>query len=184
MKPQIRIVSALSDKQISRNAAAIMIRIERAEGKALRIKAAGAPHTGYLLTSKSAWLEVPLTPRQPRPQPVQWSDLAVRQSHKYSSGWASLDRWYSIGAMAVVKAKDTRWNEDGDYGKAIAIVEVDEQAAKLRKENVVRALLDSMDSGGCRCEHDCCGHVRTHASYARPLKGNRFAVVLVSTRNI
>lgn len=39
-------------------------------------------------------------------------------------------------------------------------------------------------SCSCRCEHDCCGHVRSYVSRVRRLKSGLYAIIESHYRNI
>lgn len=109
-------------------------------------------------------------------------EISARLSHKYVSGWNHLDQWHPVGiARPVPTGRPSRWDENGESFRSFELLEVN--AGNTRPANVKRAIEDTMQTG-CRCEHDCCGHVQSYVSRVRRLKSNLYAVTVRGYRNI
>jgi hypothetical protein len=122
--------------------------------------------------------------RLPDPQPVPPPPpfaLSVMLTHKYVTGWNHLDDHHDIGEAIVTQAKDRKWDERGESFRQSLVLDVN--APGYRPRNIMRAIADTMQHG-CRCEHDCCGHVHSSVRRTRHLGGSRYAVVLSGCRNV
>jgi len=108
--------------------------------------------------------------------------LSARLSYKYRTGWSHLDRWQEIGtARRVPTGRPARWDENGESFRSLELLEVN--AGTTRPENVKRAIGDTMQEG-CRCEHDCCGHIQSSVYQVRRLDSNLYAVIIHGHRNL
>lgn len=160
----------IPDTEITRATAAYHLRRERAEGSVVKLP------SGYLLTTQDRFLVSPRPERQVPVPPPQVHSLSRRLTHKYVTGWDSLDRWHPLGSCQVIASKEKPRDEYGESFRRLLIIEVDAEAAKFRPRNIARAISDAF-AFGCRCEHDCCGHVQAYVSRVRHLCGNRYAAV-------
>jgi hypothetical protein len=160
-------------QEITRQKACECLRFERAKGKVHKLP------SGYLLFSQEIFIKVP---RAPRPKRIDNPDpfaLSMRLTYGYNSGWSHLDKWHDMGNAKVTHAAKTR--EDDYSFSQLLILEVD--APGYRPRNVMRAIHETMVSG-CRCEHDCCGHIQSSPSKVRPLRNGTYAVLLTGYRNV
>lgn len=80
--------------------------------------------------------------------------LSVRRTHQYNSGWSHLDEWQDIGTARHLG--DQRRTTDHDSVRVSRIWSVSSTASA---EDIRRALLD-LETHGCTCDHDCCGHMQ------------------------
>lgn len=108
-------------------------------------------------------------------------ELAVRLTHRYNTGWSYLDKRHDLGVGKVEKARTAKWDKRGESFTELLIVDASE--LKYRDANIARALLSSFDEG-CRCEHDCCGHIQRHTRAVRKVAPKRFAVLIGGYRNV
>lgn len=166
-----------SPVEITRTAAAYHLRRERGEGKIINIRGA----SGYILTSQGMCL---LCPRVKKPVPVEPPRpfaLSVLLTHKYVPGWDHLDKRHDLGSAIDLRVKAAKWDDHGESCRQFLVLDVD--APRYRPRNIMRAIRDTMRRG-CRCEHDCCGHIQSSVSRTRHLGGSRYAVVISGCRNI
>jgi hypothetical protein len=173
MKPTPTLFRAWnSSEPITRDEAANLLRRERREGNAFRIS------TGIVLSSQHLCLTIPKPPPPYVPHPFS---LSMRLTHKYVTGWDSLDKWHDLGTAIVERLNPKRWYDGGESYRQLQILKVD--AHGYRPGNVMRAIEATLSSS-CRCEHDCCGCVSSYALRIRPLCGDRYAVLMSGYRNI
>jgi hypothetical protein len=186
MKPTpTRTTSTDATHDITRERAAYMLRYERAEGKIVRFHHSKtlSPHkAGYMLANLSAFISIPHAERPPVVPTPEAFTLSARLSHKYVNGWSNLDRWHYIGdARPIPTGRASRWDENGESFRRFELLEVN--AGNTRPDNVKRAIMDTMQTG-CRCEHDCCGHVQSYVSAVRRLDSNLYAATVRGYRNV
>jgi hypothetical protein len=177
MKSTTTIRSATGlERALSRTAAATLLRYERRHGKVLKIR------EGYILGKIVQVFIACLKPAPPPPrfEPRQFS-LRARITHTYVPGWNDLDKWHDLGVATLARVKPARWAENGESYRQLEIVRVDSPG--YRPRNIMRAIEDTMQSG-CRCEHDCCGHIQTYVKRVRQLCPGTFAVLVGGYRNI
>jgi hypothetical protein len=103
--------------------------------------------------------------------------LHKRITFKFNDGWAGEDEWIHLGAAKVLQPRNHRF--DGEYGTYTARVVVE---YKLGDQDVSRSIEQTL-SHGCRCEHDCCGHVSESAQVRRVSRREYFAQIF-QTRNV
>jgi hypothetical protein len=108
-------------------------------------------------------------------------DLIARLTRRYVTGWSHLDKWHRIGECRTFASSPAKWDDRGESYRSVQFVQV--AAHGYRSANIKRALMSVFDHG-CRCEHDCCGHVQTAATRTRHLGGNVYAVMIRGYRNI
>jgi hypothetical protein len=173
-QPQVT-VSGSGPMDLTRISASLLLRMERKRGGTVVV----TPF-GYMLTMHDLYISKPGWHIEQPPAPEPFS-LAVRMSHKYHTGWNGLDRWQTIGKAIVTKSGDAKWDDQGEGFKQVILVEA--EAPGIRPANVKRALSDRFASG-CRCEHDCCGHVQTFTHRVFHMGGDRYAVSIYGYRNI
>lgn len=164
-------------EEITRIQAAIKLRLERSRpaGKVHKF-----PSCGYILATQNCAVNCPKPPK-PIPPPPPFS-LARRLTHGYVNGWKDLEKWHDLGTGRVIRRKDAREDSDGGYSQLV-IIEVEPDAGKYRPRNIMRAIADTMQHG-CRCEHDCCGHIQTHVARTRRLRDGRYAAIISGYPNI
>ena len=91
--------------------------------------------------------------------------LHIRETHKYRAGYAELDEWKFIGEIHIFNQHIETDDDEDDQGESwtenkMGCVNV--LHGPYSKETIDRAVRDSF-FGGCRCEHDCCGHTQWYA---------------------
>lgn len=81
-----------------------------------------------------------------------------RQTFKFNDAWKNEDEHEYIGKFGILAVRftpaDAHGASYGDVGTYRYTIKVPRGAALATVNNVLR----NEFSGGCRCEHDCCGH--------------------------
>jgi hypothetical protein len=107
--------------------------------------------------------------------------LQRRLTHHYVPGWAGEDEWQSVGGYSLLRTRTIPGGDWESWGWSNTVrVDASPGAGKL---DIERALLDTF-AWGCRCEHDCCGHVQGAAHKAVHIKGREWVVHGRSSRNV
>lgn len=161
--------------QIPRKSLAMLFRMARKNGRVVQMLGHGI-RKQYFLESLQLVVNVPRA--NPAPDPFS---LSVRLTHRYNTGWSSLDKWHDIGEARIVDLGKRRDEDHGESYRETQIIEV--KAPGYRPRNIVRALYETLKFG-CRCEHDCCGHYFGGASRIRPLGKDRYAVLIRASMNV
>lgn len=86
-----------------------------------------------------------------------------RLTFGYSSGWSNLDEHEYVGEFRLLNSRraapTTEEEEYGEAGTYFLTVRAPRGASAEAIEDVLRTEF----TNGCRCEHDCCGHVQHSA---------------------
>jgi hypothetical protein len=98
-------------------------------------------------------------------------------THKYVPAYSYLDDSEEIGTARQIFTRQSR--NDGESYRTFSLFMI----SHPDKQAVIDGFYDTLRSG-CSCQHDCCGHYQTSVFKVRPLKGNLYAVVTSSYRNI
>lgn len=106
-------------------------------------------------------------------------ELERQTSRKYRPGWDYLNPSEHVGTARVLASKPHGKPTD-DSKRTFSLLLV---SSTDTPENIVHAIHDTMQHS-CRCEHDCCGHVRSYVSRVRRLKSGLYAVIESHYRNI
>jgi len=107
--------------------------------------------------------------------------LTRRTTRKYSAGWSHLDDSKNVGTARVLSSSIVDRDKFGEYRVQTLILRV---RSTCPPDEVRDAIHDTLTSG-CRCEHDCCGHVQTSVHRTRKTpRGNLWVVKLGLSRNI
>jgi len=106
--------------------------------------------------------------------------LQRRLTHHYVQGWAGEDEWQCLGGYSLLNNHIIQ--RDQDSWEWRNTVRVDAYPGAGMKE-IERALRDTF-ARGCRCEHDCCGHVQDAAYKVVHIKGREWVVHGRSSRNV
>lgn len=90
---------------------------------------------------------------------MQLIHLSQRLSRSYSPGWDHLDQWSPVGQIRVTPGRLVRQGNGFDDGGTYV------RYARLRPGQdwrlVARAVGDTLSTGRCRHEYDCCGCAST-----------------------
>lgn len=121
--------------------------------------------------------------------------LYARLTHKYVPGWADEDNWVPLTPAKFTGPTLVSQNDDGDFTeRREATLSPGAWACaqylhrRHAKEGVslprwLAAQIGDNLTSGCRCEHDCCGHLQVSA-YAQYLGQRRFSVEVRHYRNV
>lgn len=115
---------------------------------------------------------------------AQWVDGFRRTTRNYASEWAELDETKEVGPLRVLsqrfRAADGQQQGYGVVGDCWMRVKV---PASLLPSETVAVLRDTFTSG-CRCEHDCCGHVQRLARAFKQVRKREWLVRVDLRANI
>ena len=107
-----------------------------------------------------------------------------RLTFTYVIGWSSLDEHELVGEFRVLNSRHVRPSdqaaESGGAGTYFVTVRAPRGAAP---EAIQDALVNEF-SRGCRCEHDCCGHVQHSASTPKRQKRRNWVVPVHAYYNV
>lgn len=105
-----------------------------------------------------------------------------RITHKFNEGWKDLDQQEYIGRFKQlgIKAGGVHYTDDeGSTDMKLTFV-----APKgVNAEDAIEVIRNEL-SYGCRCEHDCCGHMQSYGRDIKRVKGRIFTAVLHRYPNI
>lgn len=134
--------------------------------------------------------------------------IYARLTHKYTTGWAHLDRQEFVGLFFVTEPRVTSMDDDGDYRSIVhgkLRLDTLANARKLWRKHApkdwvprhakrgtkpsrvpfklwLRGQIGEGFADGCRCEHDCCGHYQRYARVF--LEGRHVRVLVTSYQNL
>ena len=171
--PTIRTADS-SPLAITRATAAYHLRRERADGNIMKLSIC-MPQPGYLLTSQKKFLVSPRLPKPVMPTPFS---ISVLLTHKWATGWNHLDESHDLGSCVTTREKSPKWT--GESFRQFLVLDA---TSPYRPRNIMRAIRDTLQHG-CRCEHDCCGHIQSYVLRIRHLGGSRYAVILGGYMNV
>lgn len=136
-----------------------------------------------------------MTHLAPRAQLIQ---LDARLSFHYVQGWRGEDQWAPLSASRLTAGTPIAHDEDdysvtyrhlltfGPHGWQEAKKAYRRLLPRKERPTFVRWLARMIGEHfafGCRCEHDCCGHLQGSAS-ATYIGRRRFSVERHNTRNV
>ena len=105
----------------------------------------------------------------------------ARTTCRYAIGWDHLNDWRYVGRFSVLNhGLPTYTDKYGDSWEYVVTI----KAPKGVSQSDVEAVANSHFNTACRCEHDCCGHVRTHGRYLRHAKRREHLVLISCYRNV
>lgn len=105
--------------------------------------------------------------------------LYQRLTYKYRLGWDHLNSFDAIGTATMTAPRLVF--DDGMDGKMhTARVTA---PATLGRQNIAKAISDTLTTSRCRHEHDCCGCATTRAQVTR-LSRRQYGVKLFTDYNI
>lgn len=136
----------------------------------------------YILKSENSCLRCPHPEKRIPVSPPRTFSLSCRTTRKYVAGWSHLDDHHDLGTCQIIDQRESH-RKDSESFRRMIILEVDASVARYRPRNIVRAIEDSF-AHGCRCEHDCCGHVQAYVTGVRRLCRNRYAAWQSCYRNV
>lgn len=99
----------------------------------------------------------------------------VNLEHTYNVAWNYLNQQQYVGEFRVLKRVVT--NEDN-------VILTIKAPRDIRDTFTVYRVASNEFDNGCRCEHDCCGHVQTHVQHVSHNKKREYKVVLYQYLNI
>lgn len=120
--------------------------------------------------------------------------LYARLTRHYVTGWNHCDRWEPLTPARSTQPQLTHRDEDGGStwrslftltpGAWVCARWMHRRHAPKQAFThwLAQQIAENLASG-CRCEHDCCGHLQQYAT-ARYLGKRRFSVELRRYRNI
>jgi hypothetical protein len=107
-----------------------------------------------------------------------------RLTHKYVSGWSHLDEQEYVGEFRLLNSrhlppseKDEDFGDEGTYFMTV-------RAPRGASPEAIKDVLIDTFSHGCRCEHDCCGHVQHSASVPVHKKQREWVVPVRAYLNV
>jgi hypothetical protein len=109
--------------------------------------------------------------------------LCMRLTHGYQARYSYLEKSHNMGECQVIAGRERKWDRHGESFRQLLILSVNTGSTPYRQRNIIRAIEDTMEFGGCACSHDCCGHISGGARKVRPLGGHRYAVIMSGSRN-
>jgi hypothetical protein len=121
-------------------------------------------------------------------------NLYYRQTHSYVPGWKHLDSYAYLGYV-LVKSPAHKLYEDDEEVKYRGVVQIpSEQRKKFRRvwrrlgrkvsfNDFVCNALEDYWTGGCQCEHDCCGCF-FYSARANRVNHKKYTVIITGQRNI
>lgn len=106
----------------------------------------------------------------------------IRLTHRYSAGWADMDDYEFPGF--TVKVVRGRFDQGADFDSTQTTA-IEITASRPVTEREIAGALRSQYSYGCRCEHDCCGHLNGGPSRIQKTSknGRRWTAILSYTPN-
>ncbi len=120
--------------------------------------------------------------------------IYARLTHNYATGWAHLDRHEFLANLKLTPPKLVHVDENGDLTRHLHGRISAQQMRKLREaarrhpspiksfRHRLQVAIAENFSGGCRCEHDCCGHYQQWAKVR--LFGRKVFVKVSSYQNL
>lgn len=114
-------------------------------------------------------------------QPVR-RRASIRLSHQYEEGWREFDRYDDRDWAWRLLGTARRRNLDPD---SITVVYSVRASRPVTRKEMALAMAAAFNHG-CRCEHDCCGHVqwRVMTHLVRRAKRREWHVPIVGVRNV
>lgn len=111
--------------------------------------------------------------------------ISARLTYHYVDGWADeLDEWSHVGTMSVLGfGPRVLLDKYGESWNRWVRVKLRSVAPGVSHDEALGAIMLHFRKA-CRCEHDCCGHVQTHASSIRHDKRKEYIVKLHSYINV
>jgi hypothetical protein len=108
-----------------------------------------------------------------------------RLTHTYSEGWSHLDKHEYVGEFKLLNSPrhmppTLSEAESGDQGTYLMAV----SAPRGVKNKVISEVLQDEFTSGCRCEHDCCGHIQRSAGVPRKTNRRTWIVPVRVYRNV
>ena len=99
-----------------------------------------------------------------------------RLTFQFNDGWKGADEYQYLGEFMILKSRLRHSNHqdssNGEAGERIYTVRV---PRGISRGDIINALRDTF-TNGCRCEHDCCGHLQTYAYLPRRQKRRTWVV--------
>ena len=111
-------------------------------------------------------------------------DGYCRLTFQFNDGWKGEDEYQYFGEFMILKSRLRHSNHqdssNGEAGERIYTVRV---PRGISRGDIINALRDAF-TNGCRCEHDCCGHVQWSGRVVRRNKRREWLVELRASRNV
>ena len=107
-----------------------------------------------------------------------------RLTYQFNDGWKGEDAHEYIGEFLILQCRCRPFGSQdmsgGEAGDRVYTVRVPRGVCQ---GDIINALQDAFTSG-CRCEHDCCGHMQTRANLPRRVKRRQWVVVVRCYHNV
>ena len=111
-------------------------------------------------------------------------DGCRRLTFQFNDGWKGEDAHEFIGEFVMLRCRirppSDKEAGHGAAGERIFTVRV---PRGLSRGDIIHALQDVFTTG-CRCEHDCCGHLQTRARLPRRSKRREWVVEVSRYYNV
>ncbi len=107
-----------------------------------------------------------------------------RLTFQFNDSWKDEDEHQYVGEFMILKCRirhpSLQDSSNGEAGERIYTVRV---PRGVSRDDIINALRDSF-TYGCRCEHDCCGHLQSYAYLPRRQKRRTWMVEVRSYYNV
>ena len=111
-------------------------------------------------------------------------DLNTRTTRKFADGYASLDKWESIGSIEEIGRKtETPADDDGDLTEPQTTTIHAIITSDKTDYQIMGAIHDTYTVSDCRHEWDCCGCRSFRVRNAKRVTGDLWCVEVGSSRN-
>jgi hypothetical protein len=99
-----------------------------------------------------------------------------RLTFQFNDGWKDEDEHEFLGEFMILKSRIRQSsNHDTSNGEAGERIYTVRAPRCVSEADIINALRDAFTSG-CRCEHDCCGHLQTYAYLPKRQKRRTWVV--------
>ncbi len=107
----------------------------------------------------------------------------VIASH-HTPGWGHLDETEDVGEFRVLNTRRSEpTDQQASYGVGPTFTHTIRAPRDASAQHVRDALQDTFTTG-CRCEHDCCGHMSTYPKRVQKVRRRNWVVELYTAFNV
>ena len=107
-----------------------------------------------------------------------------RQTFHYVNGWSNLDEHEYVGEFRLLNSRHVPPSDyEAEYGDAGTYFMTVRAPRGVSREAISEALQTEFTTG-CRCEHDCCGHIQHSAGVPIHKKRRNWVVPVSAYYNV